>query len=54
MQHGLGAVDVLDEALDAAGEGEVLALRPSRSSISSIFTPLLRNESSRMRLARMS
>ena len=26
MQHGLGAVDVLDEALDAAGEGEILLL----------------------------
>ena len=26
MQHGLGAVDVFDETLDAAGEGEILLL----------------------------
>jgi hypothetical protein len=50
VQGLLALVDELDEALHAAGEGEVVFLA-LRSSTRRIFTPLFRKLSSRRRLA---
>ena len=54
VQRRFFAVHVLHEAGHAAGKGEAFVSLPSRSSVNSMSTPLLRKESSRIRLARVS
>ena len=49
MQHLLAGVDELDEALDAAGEGEVVGLVVALVDQADACTPLFRKLSSRRR-----
>jgi hypothetical protein len=54
VQDLLALVDELDEALDAAGIGEVVFLAAVALVDRRMRTPLFRKESSRRRLARIS